>query len=308
MRPATSAIQNLLGPNWTSESQIAIPDLYIFTLQTGEVLYYSGWQTPILAPLPNTSTPLQIFTFGPGFRRTKARFQVGTTVDELEIDISVKQSDLIGTLTWQQTAFFGLFDGATCQVLRCFMQWQNPGWEVIGTITWFYGRVGDIDVGRTRLKMKVKSLLDLLTVQMPKRLYQAACGYHFGDTRCLYDRVAGKNGHGTLTGIGAVNITCQLGSDQNNLITTFVPTPSTIYNNGTVISTSGANNNYTRALAEIDGNLIVLLKPWSFTVVPGVDTFTLLPGCDKTMSTCQIFNNFDFFGGFPYIPPPEAAL
>jgi len=39
------------------------------------------------------------------------------------------------------------------------------------------------------------------------------------------------------------------------------------------------------------------------------DQFQLLPGCDRTISTCgSVFNNAVHFGGFPYIPTPETAV
>ena len=39
------------------------------------------------------------------------------------------------------------------------------------------------------------------------------------------------------------------------------------------------------------------------------DQFQLLPGCDRTLATCQsVFNNAIHFGGFPYIPTPETAV
>jgi hypothetical protein len=39
------------------------------------------------------------------------------------------------------------------------------------------------------------------------------------------------------------------------------------------------------------------------------DTFTAYPGCDKTQNTCTSkFNNLVNFGGFPYVPVPEAAI
>src|ERR1700738_4852068 len=37
--------------------------------------------------------------------------------------------------------------------------------------------------------------------------------------------------------------------------------------------------------------------------------FQLLPGCDRTLSTCtNLFNNVILYGGFPYIPTPETAV
>ena len=307
MRPATTAVQNFLAA-WGPETQAQIFDLYTFTLIGGEVLRFSGAQGPIDAPAPGTDTPLFTWPLGPGFSRTKTKTQVGTQVDELDIDIYAGAGDTVGstTLTWQEAGKIGVFDGAYCELDRVFI---SPPGTVIGTVVWFYGRVGDMDIGRTTIKMKVKSLLDLLTNPMPRRLYQSACTWLFGKPGCDYDRVAGKNALGVSTGYGQVTITCQAGSNQNYLNTTFVPGIVGSYDQGTMIGLAGANAGLTRTIGTIAGGQIQYLIPWIYPVVPGVDTFNLLPGCDHTEATCLgTFNNLSRFGGFPFIPPPETAI
>lgn len=178
-----------------------------------------------------------------------------------------------------------------------------------GSVTWFYGRISDIAIGRTKVSIKVKSLLDLITIQMPRRLYQSSCGWIFGAPGCDYNRTLGQNALGTGTGFGQVAITCGSGSSQSLIATSFVPSTATAYDNGTMISTSGQNNGYTRTIGMLTGGYIYFLKPWIFPVTPGVDTFTLLPGCDHTLPTCtSVFQNEGRYGGFPYIPPPETAV
>lgn len=310
MRPANSAIQAIMGSGWNTRSQNALADGFTFTLISGEVFRFTSWQTN-LTTLPPGAASGPTYTFSATnarFTRTKTKYAVGAEVDELEIDIDATQSDGLGNLTWQKAALLGLFDGATCDIWRIFM---SPPGITIGSIDWFSGRVADIDIGRTRLKMKVKSLLDLLTIQMPRRLWQSSCGYHFGDARCGYNRVAGLNGHGTPTGIGAQTFVCELGTTQALIVLdpAFVPSPPGIYNNGTITGTTGENAGFSRSLLQVaTGAVCYLLQPFLFTIVPGVDTFTVLPGCDKSLPTCNTFDNQDFYGGFPYIPPPETAI
>jgi hypothetical protein len=299
-------------------------DLYIFSLVTGETFYYSGFQTPLVAPLASTTTPLYSFSLGPRFKRSKIKTQVGPTIDELDVEVFAGASDILsfaagGTLTWQQAFHLGLFDGAYCELLRCYISYSAPTYfvpTVEGTVTRFYGRVGDIEIGRTSSKMKVKSLLDLLTVQMPRRLFQSACNHKFGEPgtgMCGYDRINGVNALGVATGIGQVNFTCGTGSNQNSLTAGgFTPTPSTAYDNGTIIGATGLNAGYTRTVGKVitgSPTVIYYLKPWAFTVIAGTDTFNILPGCDRTLETCTgTFQNQLRFGGFPYIPPPESAV
>jgi hypothetical protein len=54
--------------------------------------------------------------------------------------------------------------------------------------------------------------------------------------------------------------------------------------------------------------VIYQLWPWFYPVMPG-DDFTLLPGCDHSLPTCEnVFDNVIHYGGEPYIPPPENAV
>jgi hypothetical protein len=384
VRLATVSLQNFLA-DWNGSTPAAVADLYVFTFQTGEVFYYSGFQTPLIAPppgggngstssatasgnvlhfssipswiqvgqyvqdqttpgaIPDNTTIISIstvgltvtlsnnvtgggvgsgdviafwgvFPLGPRFGRTKTKTQIGPQIDELEIDVYAGQDDTLGTnsggtLTWQEALHYRFFDGAYCELQRAFI---TPPNTVIGTVTWFYGRVGDVQIGRTKNIIRVKSLLDLLTVQMPGRLFQAACGFKFGEPgvgMCGYDRVNGLNALGVSTGIGAVSITCQAGSTQNVIKTTFTPSPLSVYNNGTIIGTSGLNNGFSRTIGMLVNPDIFFLLPWIFPVVAGTDTFQLLPGCDHTFNTCQnTFQNNLRYGGMPYIPPPETAI
>jgi hypothetical protein len=217
-----------------------------------------------------------------------------------------------GTLTWQAALQAGLFDGGWCRVWRAYLSSGN----VVGTISRFFGRVGDVEIGRTKTVIHVNSLTDLLTAQMPRRLFQAACTHIFGEPgtgMCGYDRVNGTNAVGAATGIGAQTITCDVTSTQSVIFTDFVPSPSTAYDNGSIIGLSGQNAGYTRTIGQLDSSIapsgVFYLKPWIFPVAAGTDTFQLLPGCDHTLTTCSgTFQNQLRFGGFPDIPPPEAAV
>ncbi len=306
-RPCTAAVQSLLD-NWNPRSRNAICDLYTFTLAGGEVLRYSGWQKAIRAPAPETDSPLVAFPLGPPIKRNKTKVQIGVQVDVLEIDVYASANLALsgGAISWQDAMRGGLFDGAYCSLWRCFM---SPPGTVVGTIAWFYGRVADVDIGRTAIKIQVKSLLDLLTAQMPRRLFQAACTHVFGDAMCGYDRaVDGAAGPGGGGPAYAQDITCTVGTLQSQIhYADAAPDPATLFNNGTLVGLTGANAGYKRSITQIIGGVVYLLDPWIFPVEIG-DTFTLLPGCDHTLATCDgTFGNLPRFGGFPYIPPPESA-
>lgn len=314
MRPATTAVQNFLAI-WGPTIQARLADLYTFTLQGGEVLRYTGFQIGISAPPPDAGNPVNFFPAGPKFDRTHTRTQVGIEIDEIEISLYAGPADLLGfpgsgTLSWQTALWAGLFDGATMALDRAIISGYLPDGitlNVIGTYNWFTGRIGDVEIGRSKTIIRVKSLLDLLTIQMPRRLYQASCNHVFGGAMCGYDRVNGINGDGEATGLGATTISAQPGSSQNSIFTTLAPNPSNLYDQGSIVGASGQNAGYTRSIGVLSRGVVYYLKPWIFPVAIG-DQFQLLPGCPHTVGGCQQFNNLDHYGGFPYIPPPETAI
>jgi uncharacterized phage protein (TIGR02218 family) len=314
VRPATIALQNLLN-SWGPDTDVKMADLYTFSLAGGETLRYSAWQQALSAPAPNTDTPQYPFVLGPPIERTKITEKIGTEVSHIDITVYAGPDDMLGLggdLTWQAALRAGLFDGAWCRVWRAYI---TPPATVVGTISRFFGRVGDVEIGRTRTRITVNSLLDLLTTQMPRRLFQAACTHNFGEPgtgMCGYNRYAGQNALGEDTGIGDQTITAAAGSSQNVVYTSFVPSPTTAYDNGSIIGGTGANTGYSRTIGQVNSlqspSVINFLKPFIFAVSPG-DSFQLLPGCDHTLSTCtNTFQNQLRYGGFPDIPPPESAV
>jgi uncharacterized phage protein (TIGR02218 family) len=306
MRPATAALRSYLAAN---DVCVAI-DLHTFALPSGEVLRYSGWTTPLT--IPGTAFPAGSlnydaagytdFVLGPRFDRSTVTTKIGIEPTELDISILAGAGDLIGGANFADAVRGGQFDGATVELDRLFAPPLANGSAApaanLGAIVWFYGRVAEAQVGRSRIEMKVKSLLDLLAQQqMPRRLYQAACTHVFGDAMCGFNRAS-----------LAASITAQAGSTQAIIVTTLSPSPATLYDQGTIVATSGANAGQSRTIAQLAGGNIVLLKAWLQPVTAG-DGFQLLPGCDHTVATCQsVFNNLIHFGGFPYIPPPELAV
>ena len=316
MRPCSAALAAYLIANDT----VVIADLYTFALASGEVLRYSGWTNALSIPgtafpsgsLNYNATTYTGFSFGPRFGRSKVTTKLGVAPTELDVEILAGADDLVGTFAFAEAARLGLLDGATVELDRLFAPPQPTGASTLdtslGAIVWFYGRVAETDVGRSRIALKVKSLMNLLAVQpMPRRLYGAGCTHVFGDAMCGYDRRNGRNALGAATGIGAVNVTALAGSSQARILIGFTPSPATAYDQGTITATAGANNGASRTIAQLAGGAIRLLQPWLSPVAPG-DSFQLLPGCDHTVATCNgTFDNLARYGGFPYIPPPETA-
>ncbi|HZT87387.1 MAG TPA: DUF2163 domain-containing protein [Stellaceae bacterium] len=297
MKPFSAGLDAILA-GWSPQSQIAMADLYTFVLSGGEILRLSGAQTPLSTDLfasgSVNSGASRTFALGPRFARTRVRTDIGVQVGELDIEIYAGPDDRIGTFGWQQAARLGLFDGAAIEVDRAFMQ---PYGTIVGTTILFYGRTGEISVGRSKIEMKAVDLKDLLKIQMPRRLYQAACNHVFGAAMCGFDRTS-----------RASTFACGAGSTQAQVVMPAAPSPATLYDQGTLVGVSGANARLTRTISQVVGNVAYVMKAFLYPVAVG-DRFQALPGCDHTMATCQnTFGNLARFGGFPYIPPPETAV
>jgi uncharacterized phage protein (TIGR02218 family) len=283
-------------------------DLWTFALLGGTQYLFSGAQTAV-------AVGNRQFALGPRFDRSTTRVVIGIQSDELDVRIYPAPTDLLGTASWEQAVWQGQFDGATVQLERAFM----PTWGDTspGTVVLFAGRVSDLEASRTMVQLKVRSHLDLLNIEMPRRLWQPSCNHNFGDAMCGYDRVNGKNADGAATGIGALTFACAARSTATLLL----GSPATgQYYQGTVIGLTGANTGQRRTITGIVTNQIAVKLAFLSTPAAG-DQFQVLPGCDRTLTTCgDVFQNSrvtsnghqagnaERFGGFPFVPPAENAI
>jgi uncharacterized phage protein (TIGR02218 family) len=318
MKPASAALQtylNGLGPS----SPALFADLVTFALVGGQVLRYSMAQYPLSPPANSfqgpdasgngasinyaASTAPVSFPLGPGFSRVHTKVKLGLDPDRAELAITPhppgsERADFIGTNSWQQAAQFGFFDGATVEIDRLFM--PAIGDYSLGSFVLHLGRVGQLKIGRTQIQMEVPNLLFLLSQQYPRRVFQPACSWVFGDANCTYDR-----------SLNAQAVAAAAGSTQAVVSASFTVSPATLYNQGTIEGTAGANAGIARTIASAaagsPGTIAVMIG-FPYPIAAG-DAFTLLPGCDRTLATCNgTFANLIHFGGFPYIPPPESAV
>jgi len=302
MRPAPTGLASFLA----SSREFLMADLYTFALTHGEVLRYSGYSVPFTVPagyFPPQSLNAAAggtFILGPRFGRTLVTTKIGVQTDTVPIEIFAGANDLIGNLTWQNAFRLGVFDGAKIEVSRlvCLPPAGVGIGALVGAIVWFQGYVGEVQIGRSMITVTANSMLGYLNVQYPRRLWQHDCTHVFGDTMCQFDRNS-----------MAVLVVAQINSTQSQISTGFNPTPATLYDQGTMIGNSGQNTGFKRGIASANtGGIAFLTVPFLYPVAVG-DTFTMLPGCDHSIATCQnTFNNLAHHGGFPYIPPPEYAV
>src|ERR1700760_1883216 len=232
MKAASPALIALLA----SSGQFIMADLYTITLVGGSVLRYSAAPTAIFANG-------YIFALGPKFERSTTKVIIGTQVDELEVRIYTEPTDLIGRVPFLQAAWQGQLDGALLQLERAFM--PSYGDTSAGTVVLFAGRISDIDCTRTGINLKCRSHLELLNIQMPRRLWQSSCTHTFGDAMCQFDRSSMQ-----------ATISAEPGSSAAQIAPSVSPTPPNLYIQGTLIGVTGANAGSSRTVGNIAGGWI----------------------------------------------------
>jgi len=282
MKRASAALVALLDGE-----QFTMADLYTFTLVGGTVLRYSAAPTTLTAGG-------NVFQLGPKFERSKVTVQVGTQVDELDIKVYCDTTDLIGSTSFLQAAWTGELDGALLQLERAFMPVYSD--TSPGTVVLFAGRISDIDCTRSGIDIKCRSHLELLNIQMPRRLWQASCAHIFGGPMCQFNRAS-------------LALTFSAAAGSTTTLIQGAPSSTTPFNQGTIAGLSGANAGQSRTITAFLSGASVAVKLPFLSVVATGDQFQLLPGCDRTLATCtNLFNNAVHFGGMPFIPTPETAV
>jgi uncharacterized phage protein (TIGR02218 family) len=167
----------------------------------------------------------------------------------------------------------------------------------VGSTILFSGRVSAVQPSRNEIAVDVTSDFELFNVQMPRNLYQPGCIHTLFDSGCALTKSS------FLTS-GVVTT----GSTASVIAATALSQATGYFDLGTILFTSGANQGITRSVkAFVHSTSVEVALP--FPSVPAVgDTFSIYPGCDKRLTTCDTkFSNKVHFGGFPFIPTPVQA-
>lgn len=296
MKSAPAAIVAFLSAN----TQFLLADLYTFTLLNGTVLRYTDATQSIV--VPQTSGPELTWVANDVLiSGAKLSCKIGVDVDEQQLKLAYLPTSMVAGQPFGNAIRAGLFDVAIMQRDRVVLPaWGQPpvgngesGSD--GRVMLFYGRVATIEqAGRVSARMSVKGLTSLLTIDMPRNLWQPSCLHTLYDAGCTLSKAA--HGATGTVGAGATN--------------TVIPWSGALaaHAQGTIRFASGANVNLTRTVTTAKpGSSLTLGYPLDVICSAG-DQFVVYEGCDKTLSTCGTrFGNTANFRGFPFVPPPETA-
>jgi hypothetical protein len=300
MKTITGTLQTFL--NTTTEAHVC--DLMTITLIDGTIAYYTNADIDIawFKPPPNGTVP-QIYSSGSGsmtFSRSKTSTKIGTVVAEMDMMITANGSALVNGVPFLQFFRNGGLDGAVVRLDRLFSQFVSGVFTPVGICNNFLGRVSSVSVTRLKADIKIKSLMALLDVKLPKNEWQPNCLHTLYDSGCGLNRESFFN-TGSITGSPSTQIF---------LNTTLSGQPAGRFTQGYILFTSGKNNGIKRTITGYDsatGNMALSLQ-LPFVPTNG-DTFKAYAGCDHTSATCTSkFNNLQNFRGYEFVPVPQTAL
>lgn len=264
-------------------------DLYTLTLGNGTVFRWSGADVALTG---NGHT----WVLGPGLKRSMLRQVIGVSVDDMKVTIT----DNIGTLINGQKlmAFIraGGFVGARMQVDRAF--WGRGATQPVGALMWFAGTVSVPGGDRRSGNLTIESDLNRLSIMVPGEVYQTSCRNTVYDSACTKQRSAF-----VVSGASTSTTDPSRISFSHSLVQA-----AGYFALGTVTMNSGANAGISRSVKTHTSSSLTVLNPWPFAVAAG-DTFSVVPGCDGSQTTCTTkFSNVINFRGHPYIPVPQTAV
>lgn len=283
MITASSALLELLNGG----NQFVMADLYTFSLTNGITLRYTTADKDL-------SIEGNLFdSTGLFINRNTLKVNLGIEVDTLDLTVAFDERIICNGMTFPQLISKGIFDRALVRLERAFLQNWNS--QVVDRVTQYLGWVADTEGSRNQISIKVKSILELLNIKMPRNIMQASC------SNTLYDDCCGlKKDSWSISGM------TQNGSTASLINVGGVGKPDAYFDLGVIEYISGVNSGLKRTIRKYANNQILVILP--FPNMPGTgDNFKVYPGCDKTKATCQNkFNNLKSFRGCPFLPVPEV--
>lgn len=290
MRNASAALISLL--NTGTEFQVA--DILTIVQADGTVTRLTSWSQRITVVSQYDGLS---HTFAPTFpfKRGPTKLVIGTEVDSLSVTLEPAPTDLLGGIPWPAAAALGALDNAEVLLEKVFM--ATAGVTTPGTLILFWGMVGSPTLTRSTVELNVQSDLIILQSQFPRNIYQPGCLNTLFDDACTLVRAS-----------FLVSSHANAGSTVDS-INTALTQATDYFNLGTITFTSGVNDGLSRLVRSFTHAAGVVVPMPAFPDAPANgDTFDIVPGCDKKLTTCDVkFSNLAHFRGLPVIPAAETA-
>jgi hypothetical protein len=245
--------------------------------------------------------------------------KVGLDSQSLDLTIQPQPDYPGGPVTLNGQGFLsccrsGALDGARITMYKGFFNFPAAGSQLDtspGLVPWFQGTVNEIQAGRYSADITVNDDIELLKVQMPRNVLCAGCVHTLFDVGCTLNKAQNMYS-GKISSVPSAN----------TILSTLTSGAAFsqadgYFDLGVITFTSGVLEGGTYPIAAYlnAGGSIQAVIPWVATPAVG-DTFTFVPGCDKSQATCNsnkfilpsgsAGSNGRHFRGAPYVPQPET--
>ena len=294
MKPANTPIIDLLNAAHGTSATFFNVDCYTILAQDGTVLRFTDGDGDLVLTYPSFpgDTRAGTFTFSsslnvvplPDQKTGKTlTWSVGVQVDVGRMALTAKPDVLFDGTNLYKGFSSGKFDNADIWIERVPMVTYGT---VLGSIPIFRGNISDItEVSRISVKFEFKDRRQLLDSPVPMRRYQQGCSWGLFGAGCSVMRSAFEVTGSIASGSGPLLLQLAgLGQADN------------YFNQGILTFTSGVNAGIqveVRSFVAGSPAPALLFVPLDNAPAPG-DTFTIVPGCDHTQSTCH--NKFSYSG------------
>jgi uncharacterized phage protein (TIGR02218 family) len=266
--------------------------LALNTQQLADVYYFEfreGFQVWTSADTDIVYGATTFLCNGPVITRGQAKSSAGLSVDTMDISLA-PHGATVGGVGLKAAALQGMFDNVRVVVSRAYMQTWNVNPQLV---TVFDGYVVEANPSSTEVQLTVKSALNKLTEQLPRRTIQPQCPYRVYDSGC--GLAAASFTHARTVAAGSnTSIVCLSSASTNANV------------GGYLQFTSGVLTGVLRTITGVSGIDITLNMPLPSIPVIGVGV-NVVKGCDKTRTACRTFSNIAKYGGFPDTPKPESV-
>lgn len=265
-------------------------DLLSIRPRGGAVLRWTSGDRSVM------TTDGRVFQVGPGIERGKLRMAAGLQVDDMDLSLLVDDTVMMGGLPALTFAERGGLDGADVQLEWAYFDTDGT---FMGRMTRFTGMTGPAEFEMGRIDLLVRSEISRLNISVPQEVYQPSCHNQVFDPRCGLNPAAFLVS-GEVTAVGT-------GRQALMQLTTDLVQADGYFDIGLLEFTSGVNNGLLRTVKRYASGVCEFALPLQQEPSIG-DTFTVLPGCNRTLPICVTrFNNRGRFRGTPFIPDPETV-
>jgi uncharacterized phage protein (TIGR02218 family) len=253
---------------------------------------------------------------GDGSVTYKASTGFANSAAQSKSDLSVDNMEAIGfldsTAITERDLRGNLYDEADIKVM--LINWADL---TMGSVIIRRGTLGIVKMENGKFTAELRGPQYKLTAQLGASL-GAICRAEWGsglngidmDSKwlCMIDVTLYRQTGSIASAPNASTLVPTSGLLMVGSATPTAPAPSGWFNDGIITFTSGQNNGFSFEIKTWDGTNLGLFLPLDFPVV-ATDTFTLEPGCNKTLGDCKKkFNNVINRRAEDFIPGMDRFL